>query len=296
MASSYSDIDTPVGTPAPFDPNLPTKNRVGTGSGATAVNGWYKWFTSIWYYTTGIPSTNAGFMAQASAVGSVNAETSGNRAWSLVGDDRGFYLFVDYGPGNGTIAGTIAYGKVMYTFTDFLSNKSGDTYNAVLTATDMYQTANFSYPNNAADYQTYSTLNLNFAGKVTLRDPLGAAPGLNNNVAFTSYSGITTLQAVSGAATGVPAVNGSDYSFILFPYYLVGTAPGVTGNCLRGTMPGIMFSANNQPLYDHAIIDTVSNFAGRKFMYVQTYTAQGGVGYVSYPASRVAFDITGPWY
>ena len=42
MAESMSDVDTVVGAQAPFDPVRPTQNTVGTGSGTSAYDGWYK--------------------------------------------------------------------------------------------------------------------------------------------------------------------------------------------------------------------------------------------------------------
>jgi hypothetical protein len=46
MAENMSDIDTVVGAQAPFDPNRPLQNTVGTGTGGGAVDGWYKWYHS----------------------------------------------------------------------------------------------------------------------------------------------------------------------------------------------------------------------------------------------------------
>lgn len=79
-------IDDISGNQAPYDSANPTRNWVGTGSGASAVGGWYKW-----HYARGrtvdinSPSTEAPpFTSETIA--------EGNRAWFLIGDDSSFYI------------------------------------------------------------------------------------------------------------------------------------------------------------------------------------------------------------
>ncbi|QYA56411.1 hypothetical protein EGT72_007160 [Acinetobacter johnsonii] len=47
IVEDMTDIDTMLGVQAPFDPALPDKNWVGTGSGASGFNGWAKWFYAL---------------------------------------------------------------------------------------------------------------------------------------------------------------------------------------------------------------------------------------------------------
>lgn len=83
---SCTDIDDLSGNQAPYDSANPTRNWVGTGSGDSAVGGWYKW-----HYARGrtlditSPSTERPpFTSEPIAEGS--------RAWFIIGDDSSFYI------------------------------------------------------------------------------------------------------------------------------------------------------------------------------------------------------------
>ena len=78
------DIDTMIGVQAPFDPVYPEKNWAGTGSGASAYNGWAKW-----YYAS---STLVGSSSDTSQ------PSNGNRDWILVGNSNYFYIFPAVAP------------------------------------------------------------------------------------------------------------------------------------------------------------------------------------------------------
>lgn len=80
IVEDMTDIDTMLGAQAPFDAVNPNKNWVGTGSGASAINGWAKWF-----YATGGSETQK--------VSKTTTPGSGERAWVLVGDGDTFYVF-----------------------------------------------------------------------------------------------------------------------------------------------------------------------------------------------------------
>lgn len=267
ICESMSDIDTIVGAQAPYDSTFPNKNHVGTGSGTTAVDGWYKWYHA---------------RSEGSAA-DLSAPVALNRAWTLIGDDRGFYLFNEF---NGT------YGKCCYAFTEFESYRTGDAYNTYLAATEWQQpasvltqtvyAANYSGPEFGNMVPVTSAYGSTYLyGKQILRSHLQVGPP--------TYGYLMAPTAQSGYSTGIPWPNGPDMGLLLQPPLLCQAFDG----SVRGKLPGLMWVLNNQPLSDLQVVDNVSGYPGRKFMIIQlsaslTTTALG-------PVWRLAFDVTGPW-
>jgi hypothetical protein len=259
MAENMSDVDTVVGAQAPFDPLRPLQNTVGSGSGATAVDGWYKWYYSK--LDQNYAESSGG--------------TGGNKSWVLVGDDRGFYLFNEWQ--------VSVYGRAGYFFTDFASFRQGDAYNTLLTATELYIAANASPGYNGADHNNYCNRSLDVTGKALMRDHLQVG-----NYIRAGFLALNTnnAQQISGYSTGIPWPNGPDYGLILHPVYLRHESPGH----LRGKMPGIFWIHNDSPMADLNIVSGVTGYPGRKFLIVNSgYSTAGNV-------ARYAFDITGPWW
>lgn len=259
VAENMSDVDTVVGAQAPFDPTKPTQNTIGTGSGATAIDGWFKWYYSK---LDNNYAENAG-------------GTSGNKGWVLVGDDRGFYLFNEWQ--------VAVYGRAGYFFTDFTSFRQGDAYNTLLTATEWYVAANTSPGYNGVDHNSFCNRSLDFTGKVLMRDHLQVGNYIRAGfLALNTNNG----QQITGYSTSVPWPNGPDYGLILHPVYLRHESPGH----LRGKMPGIFWVHNDSPMADLNIVSGVTGYPGRKFLIVMSgYSTAGNV-------ARYAFDITGPWW
>lgn len=263
IAEGMSDIDTFVGARAPYDPALPTKNEVPSGSGSSQYTGWFKWH-----------------FARTGSTGSSDAAGDGGnfaRSWVLVGDDRGFYFPCSSGQ-FGNVTGDH---RVLYSFTDFLSFKTGDAYASVLLASERYANAGTvfsSYPPDEApslsNLRTTGTLCMrNFTqvgdncrlGPLSLND--GNAQSLSNRSAYFNFP------------------NGPDYSLILHPVYLKETV----SLSLRGILPGIYWIHQNQPYPHLSVIGGVTGFPNQKFLIV-TY-AWGSEGNVT----GCAFDLTGPW-
>jgi hypothetical protein len=259
MAENMSDVDTVVGAQAPFDPTKPTQNTIGTGSGATAIDGWYKWYYSK--LDQNYSESTGG--------------TGGNKSWVLVGDDRGFYLFNEWQ--------VAVYGRAGYFFTDFASFRQGDAYNTLLTATELYIAANTSPGYNGADHNSNCNRSLDFTGKALMRDHLQVG-----NYIRAGFLALNTnnAQQITGYSTAIPWPNGPDYGLILHPVYLRHESPGH----LRGKMPGIFWVHNDSPMADLNIVSGVTGYPGRKFLIVTSgYSTAGNV-------ARYAFDITGPWW
>jgi len=270
MAQGMSDIDTFVGQRAPYDPSYPTKNEIGTGSGTTAYGGWFKW-----YY------------AQSNADNDFDnvAPQAGNRMWTIVGDDRGFFLF------NESIQGGVGGGRGGKCFTDFGSYRQADGFNTLLSAQESYihasqarsVAANPGY--NSGDWcshfcQTGSTL-----GKVALRSYSQLGPGVP--VSFTTLNTISATQ-VTGYSNGISWPNGPDYSLLLFPVLIK------EGTHLRGKVPGMYWILNDAPGLQHLDkITGVAGYPGRTFVIIQSCNSLSGS---LSPSAFYAFDITGPWY
>lgn len=265
MAQGMTDIDTFVGARAPFDSALPTKNEIGSGSGSNAYGGWHKW-----YYA----KTDAG-----SANGHTDTNDPGafNRAWVIVGDDRGFYLFNQWGNSVGGLGG--------HCFTDFESYRTADGFNTLLAATDAYVPAAASL-NQGPDGSQCFPRTLDYTGKVLMRDYTQV--GSNVRVGFCTLNTNNNLQSVSGTSTGIPWPNGPDYSLILHPVLLK-----QENNHLRGKLPGMMWIHNNSPSFSHLdVITDVVGYPGSKFLVVKTTASNG----YYQELAMLAFDITGPWW
>lgn len=267
MAQGMSDIDTFVGARAPFDPANATKNETGSGSGATAYDGWYKWY----YAKVGM-----GNQTDSAAPGTFD------RAWCLVGDDRGFYLF------NESFDGGDLGGKC---FTDFESYRSADGFNTILCAQAMYGTASDN-PSVFGGGTTYMSSDCASAfpktgdatGKVLMRSHLQV--GENVNASFTSLN-TNNGQTASGYSTGIGWPNGPDYGMLLHPVLLKETTN------LRGKMPGMFWVHNDSPSFNH--LDTITDVSGypdRTFILFKVAHAANSTKY----AAALAFDLTGPWW
>lgn len=257
IAEDMSDIDTFVGGRAPYDPALPTKNEVPSGSGTSMYSGWFKW-----YY----------------ARNSYNESSGDNGAWSrswvLVGDDRGFFLTNSSGWGGDK--------RILHAFTDFDSYKAGDNYASYLIASERYRQVSdtaYSYPSQDA----YSAYAQDTTGKLAIRN--------YTQIGDHCRLGMLSLndgnnQNISNRSGAIPFPNGPDYSLILHPIYLRESA---VGGHLRGTLPGMFWIHQNQPYAHLSFIDNVIGYTGKKFLIVtMDYSSEGNT-------SGFAFDVTGPW-
>jgi len=174
------------GYQAPYDTSNPTQNWVGSGSGATAINGWAKW-----YYAYAL-----GF---ASSYQDATAPATGNYQWLIVGDESGFYFF----PSSYTdVAGTV------YAFSMFESYLNNDNFNCFLNATFNRGAAN------STGYKGGNTgmQNTNAASTIVLRNKTQAA---NYATVGTIGIGITTNMA-TGSQNILTPVNQAQFSEVYF--------------------------------------------------------------------------------
>ena len=268
MAQGMSDIDTFVGARAPFDPAFPTRNEVATGSGASVVNGWHKWYFA-----------RAGLFQSDSV-----APNAAARTWCLIGDSRGFYLFNESFDASGGLGGKC--------FTDFESYRAGDGFNALLCAQDTLSQANIGLDSfdlegcGSGDHRSRFVRTLDGLGKVLMRGHTQVGPTVN--ASFTSLN-TNNGQTVSGRNTGISWPNGPDYGLILHPVTLR------EATHIRGRMPGMMWVHNDLPDLAHlSFVEGVAGYPGRRFLVVRPSHGSIGNSGVS-TLAMLLFDITGPW-
>lgn len=180
------ELENIIGYQAPFNPSSPNDNWIGSGSGASAINGWAKW-----YYAYAL-----GF---ASSYTDVSAPASGNFQWLIVGDDEGFYFL----PASYTDTTSTVYAFGL--FESFLNN---DNFNCFLNATFIRNTANsVGYKDNFT-----GMLKQNVANTIVLRNKLQEATYATvQTIGIGISTGITT-----GSQNILSPVNQAQFSEVFF--------------------------------------------------------------------------------
>lgn len=217
IVEDMTDIDTMLGVQSPFDGINPNKNWVGTGSGATAINGWAKW-----YYGRNIGSTSQG-----SDTGSTY---EGNRSYVVVGSGDYFYIHAISYPAPYAVGSTPG---TLYGFGSFESNLNPDTANTFLISTLNYATAQTNYFIGGTTPGSYNTTTANNIclqrGRSLIASPAYASTGLP--IYSTWQSGrLDLLQAVS--------VTGKIDFFAV---------PLLESSTIRGTLPNFYWLAQKAP-------------------------------------------------
>ena len=216
LVEDMTDIDTMLGVQAPYDSASPDKNWVGSGSGATAINGWAKWYYSH-YYTLGDTTSNHDLQAPANGV----------REWIIIGTTDYFYilpstLLVDQTP-------------IVNGFGHFDSLLNSDASSNFIAATVNYTAANTSY--NKAQYSS-----LSLAVGVSTNSKLVLQRSYTQAVAYATAD-LISLCPVAGVRTG--------YADYIGSYGLMNIAPFVpvyiNESVLRGQLCGIYWLLQKRP-------------------------------------------------
>ncbi|WP_441370225.1 hypothetical protein [Acinetobacter lwoffii] len=236
ILDSCEHIDDLTGNQSPYDPLNPNKNWVGTGSGSTAINGWFKWQYAVHENSAG----------QTNWLESEGA-TNGARKWVLVGDESNFFL-INHATVNNFLA--IPYG--------FCCVKHGENTIPYLFATNRYMAAN---SNNLCETPL---------GKAELKSvaSLYSHNGLIDNTRFSSItpgmkSNISNIS--SGVIGNAFKVNGS---YLLSPFYALDA-----DNYLVGELPLIYFCPTNASTLPDR---TQFNIADNYFLSCRYKTTAGG--------------------
>lgn len=270
IVENMTDINTLVGSQAPFDAAYPTRNR--GGGGLANQYGWAKWYWAMSSSGTLIDST---------------PPTAGDRPWALVGDGRSFYLWL------GRLTGVSVDAVCSYGFGEFKSFKSADTKAAWIVA-DEFRESTTSF--GLSTIGAHASFGVAGGGAVRGNNGVGANgkwilesfDGLAQGAGFTltSMSGIT----VSGSsATPMPTPNGPDYALWLHtPIYLREDA-----GHMRGVMPGLAHIPHNAPYPDRYRIPASASNGTKDWLVVRSNYASTNS---QNPAgAQVALQISGEW-
>lgn len=195
------------------------------------------------------------------------------RAWALVGDSRGFFLYVGYN--------TVSGYAVTHGFGDLAPTKPLDPYGCCLTAAS----ASYTGSTGASLADCAQIDPTSFALCWIARGVSGLGTSSQAKRVAQSF-GANAVSQLSGANSGAPAFpNAANNALYVVP---IGLTDGSAGGAVyRGVVPGLMFA----PMYIGSIITHLSKIGGvtgltgRKLLALQ-YPAAGAVAFV---------DITGPW-
>lgn len=232
IVEDMTDIDTMLGIQAPFDSANPTKNWVGSGSGATAINGW-----SRWYYATATNTSNGN---------DTTAPTALSRDYILIGNTDYFYII----PVSGTNSASNFYGLV-YGFGAFSSHLNIDNMNTFLASTQNYVAANINMWRGQ-----YSGL----AGANTGSSKINLLSAYNQALSAITAKCICTGSSIAGSVdSGVSdyILNASSLGYTpLFPVSILEDG----SSAIRGEIPNLYWLLQNKP-YPHKTIFTEKNNA-----------------------------------
>ncbi|MGL4284548.1 MAG: hypothetical protein ACRCSI_13435 [Eubacterium aggregans] len=264
MAQSMTDIDTFVGARAPFNPSFPTRNEGSSGSGASALVGWYKWYQRN---TINVPSQ----LAQTPA--------AGNSWWMIIGDGKSFYFSI-----NAFSTTTIDNeGPSFYAFGDINSFKQGDAFGTLLVASDSYNALNGVHYPSGGPGETGWFSDEPDGGKLLLRDYTQLGNPTRFLLPTVQLAGNSVQQ--SGMIATIPFPNGPDFSMWMAPLWIKEEARGD----IRGTMPGMYFLPQLQPYANLTKVENISGYPGKKVIMLDVARGTG----TSKP--RFAIDYIGPW-
>lgn len=229
ISDGMSDVDTFTGSQAPYDPDNPNKNHVGSGSGTSAINGWAKW-----YY--------ARYAGQADYI----SPNNGSRKWVVIGDDKGFYLSTAWASDRPNY-------RALYAFGDLHSAIDGDAYHCLLQSTLSYSAADQEA---LLEYQNSELLQSNKSCAVLLKPASG--------IGGPAYAGGRSLMlsnngAISGfqAAPQIDVPNPSNNASLFAQTYIVETnnLNGYYATAVRGALRGAYWCLMRKPYDDMQMID-----------------------------------------
>ena len=211
IVENMTDIDTLIGVQAPFDLSSPNKNWLASGSDASVINGWAKWYYS--YCSTSAPFADLFTYSTSPAYSDILGQANGNRPWVLIGTSDYFYILPSTSPTS--LRNIFGFGK-------FNTYFDGDVFNWFLCASVFYNSAN-TLTSTAARGQT-----------IALQGAYNNNLLIQRNIAGSANYETGQLTANKLTMTGQSDVT-ANYSTL---GYSVATTPCIwTENIFRGEMP-----------------------------------------------------------
>lgn len=222
IVEDMSDINTMLGIQAPYDNLAQGKNWIGSGSGATAINGWAKW------YYAGAAQSN--FTDSA-------IPANGNRSWILVGNSDYFYILPTF------ITSTnfaVAYG-----FGSFKSLLNADLSNSFLSATVNSASASASYDHAVSSglTNTSSAAKLlilrNYSQSAAYKESSMLSLNPATSVIYSGYSDYIGAYSLSNIAPLIPVF--------------------INEIVLRGEIPNLYWLLQNKPYSNYQTFESNSS-------------------------------------
>lgn len=227
IVEDMTDIDTMLGVQAPYDAANPNKNWVATGSGASVINGWARWYYAR---TNTLSNTN-----------DTATIATGNRNWLLVGNSDYFYIMPCFTPDTGLSATKAASS---YGFGAFERYYNDDVSNTFLSASVRDAAASLN-----ASIGSIVGISSNNVPNILLFKPIEQT---NSHATARAVYQITNINHSSGSSN---YLQGSVEKIPIYPMSLEENLTPFTGNVknIRGGLIGIYALAQVMPLNDYQI-------------------------------------------
>lgn len=244
VVEDMTDIDTMMGIQAPFDASNPNKNWVGTGSGASAINGWARWYYAQQYIPSG--------QSDASTI------PAGTRHWILIGNSDYFY--------------------VLPTLSEPTTNTT--TQNVIING---FGTLNRFYDSDNGAVFLSSILSDSMASQMnSISRWTGIGNSGANTLLYKNIEATASIVAVSdwvnGQISGSSNIYSSNFKIPLLPYVLneVVSYSNVNRKIPRGIAPNIYAVGNSLPFANKQVFSK-DNAA---FMPVNYFASTGTTGQI----------------
>lgn len=197
--------------------------------------------------------------------------TATAKPWRIVGNGKNFYLFT---------ATSSATGHAAASFGDFVSFKSGDAYNCLITSGGgawnggSAQTSLLGYSNG-------------FAAPASPNAYLSRAFNQSGASVQACLAGFTLSRSGDASASLPNYPSPMDSGLLINPQMLLVENDAIYSYPARGTQPGLCQILAKAPFADLQIVEPVVSLPGRKLLVL---ILVGGNS-----AYQIAVDITGPW-
>lgn len=217
-------------------------------------------------------------------IGKSVAASNIERAWMLFTDGSTFYFYTSIGDLEAThFNSTTTTALCMFAFGETIPLRAADTYASFITGIPRAAYLTGTSPTSGIFNSTTSVsapvnLGITTGGLHFLR-PITGIP-----YSGTGYTISHAMTSNLGSTTQIPYPNFADYGFYICPVHAVTSDPM---NHIRAKMKGIYDSYHGRSLPNFSIIENVSGYEGRKFMFI--------FGRSSNSICTMFVDITGPW-
>lgn len=186
---------------------------------------------------------------------SSTADITNARDWMLIGDDRAFYLWVNWN------SDTAPYGGAPFVhFGDFISYKSNDLYNTHIVANVSAAIAGFRFCYLSTTIQTADT------GHYVCRSytQVGTSMPCSRSADYSKGN----AQAQMGGAPGLPYPHPVDGGLYMSPVFIGENQTTLAQSVVRGHLNGAWNPLHNRPLTHGDIFLGTGSLAGRYFIAV----------------------------